>query len=168
MKSGIPDPESISDHMYRMAMMAMTLPPHIEFLSSPGTYVDIDKYRCVEMALVHDLAESIVGDITPNCGVSVQDKHAQESMAMDHISDMLRDCNNDAAAKMKGLFLEYEEHLTSESKVVHDLDKLEMVLQAQEYERRHGVKLESFFTSTRNVYQTKTVHDWDHEVYSQR
>ena len=32
------------------------------------------------MALVHDLAESIVGDLTPSSGVSKQDKYAQEKV----------------------------------------------------------------------------------------
>ena len=32
------------------------------------------------MALVHDLAESIVGDLTPSSGVSKEDKYAQEKV----------------------------------------------------------------------------------------
>ena len=35
------------------------------------------------MCLVHDMAESIVGDLTPHCGVSVEDKHRQEEEAME-------------------------------------------------------------------------------------
>ncbi len=35
------------------------------------------------MCLVHDMAESIVGDLTPHCGVSVEDKHRQEEDAME-------------------------------------------------------------------------------------
>lgn len=34
------------------------------------------------MCLVHDMAECIVGDITPHCGVSVDEKHRQEEEAM--------------------------------------------------------------------------------------
>lgn len=30
----------------------------------------VDGIRCMKIALVHDIAESIVGDITPHCGVS--------------------------------------------------------------------------------------------------
>lgn len=37
------------------------------------------------MALVHDVAEAIVGDITPSCGVSKEDKRRMESDAMDEI-----------------------------------------------------------------------------------
>lgn len=36
----------------------------------------------MELALVHDLAECIVGDITPRSGVSVEEKHKLETDAM--------------------------------------------------------------------------------------
>ena len=52
------------------------------------------------MALVHDLAECIVGDITPHCGVSKEDKHRMEDEAMEKI------CNNlgERGAEMLKLF----------------------------------------------------------------
>lgn len=46
------------------------------------------------MALVHDLAESIVGDITPHCGVSVEEKHRREEEAMKNICSLLGDQGN--------------------------------------------------------------------------
>lgn len=50
--------ESIADHMYRMSIISMLCP-------DPS----VDRDRCVKMALVHDMAESLVGDITPIDGV---------------------------------------------------------------------------------------------------
>jgi len=41
------------------------------------------------MALVHDVAESLVGDITPHCGVSEGEKHRLEADAVGSIQDML-------------------------------------------------------------------------------
>jgi putative hydrolase of HD superfamily len=38
----------------------------------------VNKDRCIKMAIVHDLAESLVGDITPYDGVTIEDKHTQE------------------------------------------------------------------------------------------
>lgn len=40
-------------------------------------------------ALVHDLAESIVGDITPYCGVSKEDKKLREMNAMRDIAKLI-------------------------------------------------------------------------------
>ena len=57
-------------------------------LSSPGTCPPITT-RCMKLALVHDVAEAIVGDITPTCGVSDADKHALEAAAVQRIKGML-------------------------------------------------------------------------------
>lgn len=42
--------------MYRMGMMSL-------LASDCG----VDATRCMQMSLVHDVAEAIVGDITPHC-----------------------------------------------------------------------------------------------------
>lgn len=38
---------------------------------------------------MHDLAESIVGDITPYCGVSKEDKRQREMDAMEEIAKLI-------------------------------------------------------------------------------
>lgn len=40
------------------------------------------------MALVHDLAECIVGDLTPLCGVSETEKHQKEDKAMRELAHL--------------------------------------------------------------------------------
>ena len=57
-RQGVHHPESIADHMYRMSLMAM--------ISSYGDGT-LDTNKCIQLALIHDLAESKVGDITPFC-----------------------------------------------------------------------------------------------------
>jgi putative hydrolase of HD superfamily len=64
--------------MYRMGMMCM-------LASDAG----VDAGRCTRMALVHDVAEALVGDITPHCNVSKGDKHAMEAEAVRRMQDML-------------------------------------------------------------------------------
>lgn len=41
------------------------------------------------LALVHDLAESIVGDITPYCGISREEKLLKEFSAISEIAELL-------------------------------------------------------------------------------
>lgn len=65
----VPCPETVSGHMYRMAILAMTLSEE-----DPS----INALHCVKMALVHDIGEAIVGDITPRCGVSDEEKFKLE------------------------------------------------------------------------------------------
>lgn len=43
------------------------------------------------MALVHDLSEAIVGDITPFDGISKAEKHKREVAAMKHICGLIED-----------------------------------------------------------------------------
>lgn len=50
---GIHEPESIADHMYRMGMICMLTNNHDTLNYS----------RCVSIAVVHDMAEALVGDI---------------------------------------------------------------------------------------------------------
>jgi len=37
-------------------------------------------FRCIKMALVHDMAESIVGDLTPHDVISAAEKHQHEQV----------------------------------------------------------------------------------------
>lgn len=53
------------------------------------------------MTLVHDLAESIVGDITPECGISAEQKHKMEDEAMQQICNLL---GEETGAEMLQLF----------------------------------------------------------------
>mgnify|MGYP000384356317 CR=1 FL=1 len=76
---GIPNPESVSDHMYFMALMALSASPP-----------NVDRSRCIQIAIVHDLAECIVGDITPEkfSGVTKEEKHKLEEDAINRITQV--------------------------------------------------------------------------------
>ncbi|GAA51740.1 HD domain-containing protein 2 [Clonorchis sinensis] len=77
----INQPESVADHMYRMALMATVIP------TSDQTGISVE--RLIKMTIVHDLAESIVGDITPYCNVSKEEKARRESNAMTDLCNLL-------------------------------------------------------------------------------
>lgn len=55
---------------------------------------------------------------------------------------------------MMELWEEYESGTTPEAKCVKDLDKLELILQADEYEADQNVDLQQFFDNTENVFTT--------------
>ena len=133
--NGISDPESIADHMYRAAIMALVSPLPL----------GVDRDRCIRMALVHDLAESIVGDITPFDGIPDNEKHSMERHAMMVLGEFL---DESVAIEINQLWEEYEQGQSPEAKYVKDIDKLEMLLQASEYEIDQNKQLDSFFEST--------------------
>ncbi|CAN1811569.1 5'-deoxynucleotidase HDDC2 [Linum perenne] len=121
-KRDVRDPESIADHMYRMGLMGLILP------DIPG----IDRDKCVKMAIVHDIAEAIVGDITPSDGVPKEEKSRKEAEALDHMCKLLG--GGSRAKEIEQLWKEYEDNSSPEAKLVKDFDKVEMILQALEYE----------------------------------
>ncbi|KAI9504377.1 hypothetical protein GGI25_005881 [Coemansia spiralis] len=151
----IPNPESIADHMYRLGIMAM-------LLDDP----QIDKTKCIKMALVHDLAESLVGDIAPSDNVPKEVKYQLEAQGMQKLADTLG--NTPAAKEIHALWIEYENNETEESSFVHDLDKCEMILQALEYEKSDDKKLDEFYECTRGIFKHPQVQSWVEEIYKRR
>ncbi|CAO2823053.1 unnamed protein product [Amaranthus hypochondriacus] len=155
-KREVQNPESISDHMYRMGLMAL--------ISSDIPGVNRDK--CVKMAIVHDIAEAIVGDITPSDGISKEEKSRREREAIDHMCNVLG--GGSRAQEIYDLWMEYEEGSSPEAKLVKDCDKVEMILQALEYEKDQGKDLEEFFESTAGKFQTDIGKAWALEIASRR
>lgn len=62
-------PESVADHMYRMSMMSF-------MITDPA----LNKEKLMKICMVHDLAESIVGDITPNDPITKEEKRQLEEV----------------------------------------------------------------------------------------
>lgn len=100
------------------------------------------------------MAEAIVGDITPHDNVTDQDKHTLERNAFLHMKNLIcSDSNADAELvttmeEMYTLWQEYENQSSEEAKLVKDIDKFDMILQAEEYETAQGKNLQQFFDST--------------------
>jgi putative hydrolase of HD superfamily len=66
------------------------------------------------------------------------------------------------------LWEEYEAGETIESRYVKDIDKFEMILQADEYECEQGLKLDQFFESTKGYFKTSLFQSLDEQLRSQR
>ncbi|KAA8522813.1 hypothetical protein F0562_009236 [Nyssa sinensis] len=152
----IQNPESIADHMYRMGLMALIAS------DIPG----VNRDKCIKMAIVHDIAEAIVGDIAPSDGIPKSEKSRREREALDHMCKVLGD--GPRAKEIGELWMEYEENSSLEAKVVKDFDKVEMILQALEYENEEGKDLDEFFQSTAGKFQTELGKAWASEIASRR
>ncbi|KAK2375952.1 5'-deoxynucleotidase HDDC2 [Trifolium repens] len=153
---GIKGAESIADHMYRMALMALIADDF------PG----LSRERCIKIALVHDIAEAIVGDITPSDGVPKAEKSRMEQEALNKMCEVLG--GGMRADEIQELWSEYENNSSLEANVVKDFDKVEMILQALEYEIEHGKVLDEFFISTAGKFQTEIGKNWAAEIISRR
>ncbi len=111
---------------------------------------DLQNYnseKIIKMILLHDLAESKIGDHTPE-QLSKEEKMKLENNAFDEIIKNLPEL---IKLQYIQIWQEYQENNSPESKIVHQIDKLEMALQAKIYEKdgHSQDKLESFFESAR-------------------
>lgn len=148
---GVPplDTESIADHMYRMSIISMIVPP-----------ANVNRDKCVKIAVVHDIAESLVGDITPYAGITKAEKHRREEETIHYLHDMIKPYNPEFAKELVELWFDYEEIRNTEARYVKDIDKFEMISTAYEYELKFGLtyNLDQFFTA-RAAIKTKEVGD---------
>lgn len=149
--------------MYRMSLLTMLCPPELA--------KKIDLSRCVRMALVHDMAESLVGDITPVDDVPKPEKSRREAETMDYITKgLLGNVNNGVVgSEIREIWQEYEDSKTLESIFVHDIDKMELLLQMVEYEKRGGKKLDlGEFSYVKTKIALPEVMSWAEEVIRER
>lgn len=125
------------------------------------------------MALVHDMAELLVGDITPVDGVSREEKNRREATTIDFLTTKLLGTSSrtsDQAQGLKDIWQEYEDSQTLESKFVHDVDKIELLLQMTEYEKSRGdgeMDLGEFAGVARKIHLDE-VKVWSAEILKER
>src|SRR5687768_11301683 len=73
-KAGISDAESVADHSFSMCAIGMAL----------ADAMKLDAEKVIKMIVLHDLAESAVGDYMPG-QVAIKEKVAAEERAMTKI-----------------------------------------------------------------------------------
>jgi 5'-deoxynucleotidase len=138
-KVKIKDAESVADHTFSTCAVAMLL----------SDTLGLDTEKAMKMAILHDLAESIVGDYMPG-DVSARQKLAQEKKAMKSI---LSGLPRKAKTEYEKIWAEYLHNKTDVARFIHRIDKLEMALQASRYAKQgHAAKLLApFFESARTA-----------------
>ncbi|MDP1883818.1 MAG: HD domain-containing protein [Candidatus Moranbacteria bacterium] len=118
-------PESSAEHSWRLTLMV--------FVFAEELKLDLDVNHAVRMAIVHDLAEAITGDIDAldiyDGKVSKEEKEKMEIAAMDELRDTLPD---GLGSDIYGLWQEYVEGETREARFVKALDKIETLTQVYE------------------------------------
>jgi putative hydrolase of HD superfamily len=131
-EAGIRDPESVADHVFRVTLFSMIL----------SDDKILDTLKVIRMALIHDLPESLIGDLTPKQKTSSHINNENDAM-----NQVLRLLPEQPKKSYHTIWEEYIRNNTPESRIVHEADKLEMLLQAAEYEARGepGKKLELFW-----------------------
>lgn len=123
------------------------------------------------MALVHDMAEALVGDITPMDNVAKAEKSRREAETMEFIcGDLLGRVEGGLGGReVRELWWEYENDETGEAHFVHDVDKVELLLQMVEYEKGAGGGLDlSEFTRVAERVVMPECREWVREILRER
>ena len=141
-KLHIKRPESVADHSYMTALISMVV-------SDMGWAAACDTQKVIKMALLHDLAEARTGDITPE-EMDVSQKRQLEDDAFGQILEALPE---PVRGQYQQIWQEYRMQESTESKMVHQIDRLEMALQAMTYRHDNGHSKESIepFICTANT-----------------
>ena len=131
--AGVPAPESVADHNWATALLAMLLAEAVNAdPTAAGLDAPLDVARVLQIALVHDLAEAEVTDL-PRRTTALLGKHAKhqaEAAAMAKITARLP-----GGELLTARWEEYSRLSTPEARLVYDADKLEVVHQALTYTR---------------------------------
>jgi putative hydrolase of HD superfamily len=140
---GIREAESIADHSYRMVLLCLLL---ADELRASGER--IDSFRVLRMAVLHEIGEARLGDIPFTAGrwLGESVKETAEGRAVRDLLAPLAELRGDYEA----LWEEFSAGSTREARLVLAADKLEMIIQAFEYERSGARTLDEFFSSSAN------------------
>jgi len=120
-KVGLNNSESVAEHSYMMSVMAMVL----------SDLKSLNSEKVIKMSILHDWAESKIGDFMPD-EIGYDKKSELENYAM---AEILESLPQTIQSDYQNIWDEFLARDTPESRLVHELDKLEMALQAKIYEK---------------------------------
>ncbi|SEQ24222.1 putative hydrolases of HD superfamily [Lentzea xinjiangensis] len=144
--AGVPHPESVAAHSFRVGVLAHAI------AVQEGANPD----RAATLGLFHDVPEARTGDLPYVGKLYVGLKVPPQQVA----ADQVRHLPAPLAAHVEQLIAEHEaakdgDH-TPEARCSRDADKLELLLQAREYQAAGVTKMERFIQTNRDAVVTDT------------
>ena len=144
--------ESVADHTLQLIMLASVVTKELNF--------SIDMNKLTEMLLIHDIGETIVGDISE---VEI-DRNVKKASEAEAVRALLNNLNPDNAKYYYDLWEEMESHSTELSKFAYLLDKIDAVIKASIYEREFALKglFDEFsgLQKQKNTFQNSVLEDF--------
>lgn len=131
---GINPCESVADHSFRVVLIAMMLGELVE---------GVDSAKLLQMAVLHELPESLLTDL-PLPAVQVMGRDAKYRAESDAWSLLLP--AGERWQCWKQLWQEFEACRSPEARLTRVADKLEMLIQAYEYQRAGYRNLDNFWS----------------------
>ena len=126
--------ESVAEHIFGVQMLALAMKSEYQY--------DVDIMKVIFMLAVHELGETIIGDLT-QFQISREEKEKLEHEAVHKILGNLLD-----GKQIEELFLEFDSHNTKEAMFAYQCDKLECDLQCKLYDEEGCVDLNKQYGNT--------------------
>ena len=137
---GIAQPETVAEHSFRVGLVGIAL----------AALEGADPGRTAALCLMHDVHESRIGDV-PSVGRAYVTTAVPEAVTAHQTAGM----PDEIAKVFQAITAEYETTETLESKVAHDADKIETLLQASEY-RTQGYAAEAWQDTSIQALRTES------------
>jgi putative hydrolase of HD superfamily len=132
---GVAGAESVADHSFGVAFISLIL---AEMVDEP-----LDRAKLLTIALLHDLPESMVGDL-PTPAAAYFSPGAKRMAETAVLEKLLRGLP--CAERWHAWWHEFEDRTSVEGRLVRDADRLDMLIQAHTYEQTTGNRwLEEFW-----------------------
>jgi putative hydrolase of HD superfamily len=138
LRLGIPAPESVGDHSFRVGILGMVL----------ASLEGADPGHVAAMCVLHDAHETRIGDV-PAVGRAYITTAKPEVITGHQTAGM----PDDMGKMFQDLTAEFEAAKTLEARVARDADKLETLLQAVEYGEQ-GYKTEAWMKTSIEALRT--------------
>lgn len=152
-QKGMSSAESVADHTFGVCILSLLY----------AIIHKLDIKKVLIMGLLHDIAEIRIGDITPLDNFSIEKKKEIEAFESKEILSEIDDTNS-----LYEMWLEFENCLNEEGKLVKQIDKLEVALQALVYEKEQRIDFSEFYTSVRHFIENKDLLNLLEEIEHSR
>jgi putative hydrolase of HD superfamily len=135
----IKHPESVAEHSFRVGVIAMVI---------AGT-LGLDREKLMKMAFVRGLGEVVTRDIVVERGnmIDMQKRGEKENEEREGLRKVFKTIEE--ADEYVKIFNEMVERKSEEAKILWQIDKLEMTIQALEYEKEQDKNLDEFFINAK-------------------
>lgn len=136
---GLPNgTESVASHSFGVSVTAMMLADEVK-----ARGLEVNCERVLRMALLHDWAETRVGDM-PKTATGYFGAHARKSAETSAFADIV-DGVGSAELEYRDLYKDYEERTSLEARLVKAADVIDLLVQAYALERSGARGLDEFW-----------------------
>jgi putative hydrolase of HD superfamily len=149
---GVPLPESVADHSFRVSVIASVL----------AAMEGANSQRAAFLALWHDSQETRTTDL-PHLTKNYVSAAANEQVTRDQVAPL----PPSVAGMISTAVAEYEAAETQEARCARDADKLECLLQAREYQEQGHTNVQPWIDSSLAALTTASAKQLAHEAMAQ-